>query len=500
MTEDRKQQLAKLLQEAVGNLEIRKRSKSRPELPLVSNVHDYIILLREGWASHSFDLLSSVMHHKIHIIDETTKSKLLDFIRAELASFIHEDRIQSGLFFLRGGPTAGYSLDNLLEQLIRIALASGIEKAVSSFDKCTENTSGAFQYIILLDGIKVEKEIQFFETMRLVPLPNSTSGFSRYLSDNPYIPCYLSDNPYIPYRPIDLLGKTLLVINASVSPIFFKPGEQNLQVEVTGGDFPNFNIFDFREKILHALSLACNSAVQFDAQWQMVEKHELFNLDPFLDFNSWNTKGERGGNRTVAGETEINKAEDIYRKLIDELDPITKRLQIPIERWIKSKAERAPVDKMIDLGIALEALYLSGTDYNREIRFRFSLYAAWYLGKDTEHKKALFQDFKTIYDLRSRAVHTGELSEKEKKKIAKVLEEEIDADIAKTLDSATADLSSEEKASIKNREAIRKELEANKFEAFMINAQNLCRDSIIKILEDRKFPDWNSLVLGEDNL
>ena len=38
-------------------------------------------------------------------------------------------------------------------------------------------------------------------------------------------------------------------------------------------------------------------------------------------------------------------------------------------------------------------------------------------------------------------------------------------------------------------------------EVFITEAQNLCRDSIMKILEDGKFPDdWNNVILGEDSL
>ncbi len=31
------------------------------------------------------------------------------------------------------------------------------------------------------------------------------------------------------------------------------------------------------------------------------------------------------------------------------------------------------------------------------------------------------------------------------------------------------------------------------------NAQDLCHESILKILEDGKFPDWNNLILGEES-
>ena len=69
--------------------------------------------------------------------------------------------------------------------------------------------------------------------------------------------------------------------------------------------------------------------------------------------------------------------------------------------------------------------------------------------------------FKTIYDWRSKAVHTGKLSETVK-------------------------------------------IEKGQFvpiSDFITEAQDICRDSIMKILEDGKFPDdWNDLILGEDSL
>ena len=65
-------------------------------------------------------------------------------------------------------------------------------------------------------------------------------------------------------------------------------------------------------------------------------------------------------------------------------------------------------------------------------------------------------EFKAIYDLRSMAVHNGEVPKRIK---------------------------------------IRKE-ESVPTSAFIPRAQDLCRQSIIKILKNGKFPDWNNLILG----
>ena len=65
-------------------------------------------------------------------------------------------------------------------------------------------------------------------------------------------------------------------------------------------------------------------------------------------------------------------------------------------------------------------------------------------------------EFKAIYTLRSRAVHNGELPPNVK--------------IRKGVSVPTSE--------------------------FIPKAQDLCRRSIMKILEDREFSDWESLVLG----
>ena len=36
----------------------------------------------------------------------------------------------------------------------------------------------------------------------------------------------------------------------------------------------------------------------------------------------------------------------------------------------------------------------------------------------------------------------------------------------------------------------------DEIDKFIEKAQNLCRKSIKKILKDKQFPDWNSLIIG----
>lgn len=168
----------------------------------------------------------------------------------------------------------------------------------------------------------------------------------------------------------------------------------------------------------------------------------------------------RLGNFPEVGQSEIDRAKDLYQILIKLNSETQEKLQIPIDRWLKSKSNKDPIDKIIDLGIAFEALYLSDISEPTELAFRLRLRASWFLGKDKAHREKLMKDFNKIYEWRSKSVHTGKLPKKTKK----------------------TPFTSEE------------------VEEFITRAQGLCRESIMKILEDGEFPDWNDLILGEESL
>ena len=146
MTEERKQELAELLDEAmvVGNLEIR-RSKRGVSLPSI-NVSEYKELLLRRWVSHSENSRLVWENFELDVISKTTKSRLLDFIREEYAPFISEDRIQSSCSFISGSPGDGYPLNDFLEQLMNIAIGKGIARAVSDFDRYTKETQVSVRF------------------------------------------------------------------------------------------------------------------------------------------------------------------------------------------------------------------------------------------------------------------------------------------------------------------------------------------------------------------
>jgi hypothetical protein len=102
-----------------------------------------------------------------------------------------------------------------------------------------------------------------------------------------------------------------------------------------------------------------------------------------------------------------------------------KRLRIAIQRLHRAIRFRTGVDAAIDLGIALEALFLGDMPDDRgELKFRLRIKAARFLADTEEERKILFDLVGTLYDLRSRAVHTGSIdSEASGRPVQEVLNE-----------------------------------------------------------------------------
>lgn len=490
MTEERKQELRQLLRETMKGLQIRYDGF----LPIPIDV--YRKYLQERWSFYGVDYLSFTFGTRftLFIVEENgdlkpfydidSNFKLLKFILEELVQYIREDSIpaiSTASYIVESGfadgshiftPSGGISQQHhILDRLLHIALVRGEEEAVLAFDRscCPKGVHGLFQDVSLVDGIRIETELQIFEGVKLKPLPslNATKITDEVIR---YLPGFPSDT-YVDQAD-SFFGKTLLIIDQPGFSIFHKPPEQLFEPGIQVSDLPiqveehdvkfknRKEISAFIKSFSQVLSLVCNSSVYiyhlgwFLAADKSLQGHgeQIRTRDPFWERRPFVSP-------TNAEQTEIDKAKHYYNILDNPNSCIVDKLQIPIDRWIKSKTNKSNVDKIIDLGIALEALYLSDSDYNREIRFRFSLHAAWHLGKDKAHREELLKEFKKIYDWRSTVVHTGKLPEK-------------------------------------GRGKKKKPYPPEEVEAFITNAQDLCQKSILKILEDGKFPNWNDLILS----
>jgi hypothetical protein len=111
-------------------------------------------------------------------------------------------------------------------------------------------------------------------------------------------------------------------------------------------------------------------------------------------------------------EPELHEAKRIYESFRCLDASLRRRLYVPMARLQKSMINRFPtVDGLIDLGIAMEATFLTD-DEQDELTFRLAVRGARLLGRDERERKQLKDLLSALYKARSVAVHRGTLPDR----------------------------------------------------------------------------------------
>jgi hypothetical protein len=91
---------------------------------------------------------------------------------------------------------------------------------------------------------------------------------------------------------------------------------------------------------------------------------------------------------------------------------VAEPLEIAVHRLAQGLRRSKPVDRALDLGIALEVLLLHGTESTTELSFRFAVHGANFVGGAKEVRLENQKLLKGMYTLRSDAAHAGRLKAK----------------------------------------------------------------------------------------
>jgi hypothetical protein len=88
------------------------------------------------------------------------------------------------------------------------------------------------------------------------------------------------------------------------------------------------------------------------------------------------------------------------------------RFHVPVDRLNQALRRSELVDQAIDLGIAIEGVFLEGTQEERiELSYRASIRAAFLLGENPQRRREIRDIFRDLYKLRSIAVHQGKVDQ-----------------------------------------------------------------------------------------
>ena len=360
------QELTEILDAAVRTLKV---SGGGP-LARGYTADDYrqaLMEVRQRYAPERKFVLSAC---ELEVGDQASQNNLLDFLRGALQEHIHEDRIQTAVFRIYGGPTSGFELGDLAKKLLQLTMVYGSDQTAAIFMDSLEAPRCDYRAYTLLGGVKVEAPVELYDGVRLVLLPSSGE-----------LPGFL---PFMFRSGTERFhGATLIAEDLSVSPRYVNPqvylaeadtiGNTPFEIQHKSTDMPHFNASEF----CNALSLASRTRVFPSVSWQFVSEDEVANCWATLGGYSWMRDPEPDMRRTVTALT-IQQAKQVYESLTGMSPADRDRLAVPVDRLITSWDAKGQVDQIIDLAIALESLYLP--DGGGELGYRLRIRAARYLG------------------------------------------------------------------------------------------------------------------------
>ncbi len=443
MDEEKKQQLDSLLRAAIENIQL---STSYPAERLLP-IEEYRML----YLQNKNDFSNAWYRNRIKLVisNNSVENDVLNFMRHELAEYLYKDKIQCATVATTGGLTPT-PLDKLLEDILRISIVFGIENSVFIFEKLLVKKHIDYQEISLLSGIKIDNEMQIYDGFKLIPLPSSSGALSQ-------MEILSGMGLGIQEKSNHFTGRTLAVIDCTREPIFANPKSRPMKegpFDVFRRHTKNIELEDFKiQEFLWGLSLCCKHPINEVMWWDHINQWEPL-VDHGVSSCSYSHDLYRSNRYCKISENDIADAKKYYKKFKDLPAQVKEKLRIAIPRWLKSKNE-GWVDQIIDLGIAFEAIYLDET--KEQLSYTFRTRAAWYLGEDLSERQRYRDLFKKFYNYRSNAVHTGRI-----------------ASAKKTRDAN----------------------ESKKIRSLLNDADKLCVASIIKVINDGGFPDWETLVLG----
>ena len=85
------------------------------------------------------------------------------------------------------------------------------------------------------------------------------------------------------------------------------------------------------------------------------------------------------------------------------------RVNLALERMIRSRCQFVSGNRVIDLAIALEVLFMNAD--RDEHSYKISLRAGRLLRADIQSRERAFLEVRRLYDMRSSMVHTGNREE-----------------------------------------------------------------------------------------
>ena len=205
-----------------------------------------------------------------HITDSALAEQITGLVRNELSEYLYEDLLQTGAFTHFGGPVNGFSLDQVVTNLLKITLVYGSASAARRFYRDVRSESILFQRVALLSGVRADHDLYVSQGIKIVALPASTADLPPLITD------------VVDLVPsMRLLSRAVVVEDHAVSPTLINPNEfraadpgDRSTTDLVSSELADFDLRKFCE----SLSLVCGGSAHPAAHWQYLRRDHVLNF------------------------------------------------------------------------------------------------------------------------------------------------------------------------------------------------------------------------------
>lgn len=329
--------------------------------------------------------------------DEEHCKNLARLIQPLLINYVDpkHDWIGDGLQQIIGRNDAPivYDLESFAHRLIFTAHKVGVARAIDLLLDITNCNPLDYRIRAFINGVNVTQELNVNEGVTLSPVQYSPSELNDMHAG-------LADM----FPLFTRSSCAMISIDCQATPVFYRPEINKHGTKISGFNptiaipkqFLNRSLGEFCE----SLSLACNHPIEVFVKW-----HDLGAMKEFVEPAVRHEVGTWIYRKPVEiGQDDWNEAVNIHHNRFKKNGKFD-TLNIPLKRWISSKTTPSSEDKLIELRIGLEALYeLKG---QTEKSFRLALYSARHLGKNPQERHQIFDTVRKFYNTASNVVHAG---------------------------------------------------------------------------------------------
>ena len=329
-----------------------------------------------------------------------------------LARFINADdgdelvRTNIGLIAAGvGGPTP---LASLAESVLTSAVLIGSDRTVARLRAWANGEPVTYTKFIVLSGLRIEGDQQRFhveEGFTIHSLPTNQADLLALDAPEMWVGSPMSLIPSPPGGPY-IYGAPAMIVEMTLGPVFSKSKEMSLENRTAAsGPLGQLDSLGVHAPPFAGLSLACNSLVSPSCAWNRFPQ-EVQSFAPWARLTANHTVLYHGDLSLTPPSSKLTceslaRSIDIAQRVVDH--GLGNKSRTALARWAKSMQGQF-ADQFIDLRIALEALYAPDGGAG-EISYRLQTRCARHMAKSFNDRLAIAREVKDFYNTASRFAH-----------------------------------------------------------------------------------------------